>query len=104
MSAVHTHPILSNSDNEVRPTDDRRTVEFWRKHGELHESAPEGFTLILDKMIRAVLVSRPLRLRQFFAEFLEAELVCESLRRLQYDRRRRVRSEDYKPGKLRQGY
>jgi len=65
--------------------DQRRSIDFRKKHVNLQQTTPTGFDRVLETMIRAVLMSRPLRLKTFLAELLEAELNKRTLNTLQED-------------------
>lgn len=50
---------------------------------EKYRRLPDGFPTLLNKMLRAVLVSRPLEAVRFFADYLEAEVNRRTLCDLQ---------------------
>jgi hypothetical protein len=76
--------------------DPARSESFQKRHKHVLVCVPKGFERLLDKMIREVLLVKPMRLYEFFADLLEAELLRETIDRLQFEkaakkRKRRLR-------------
>src|SRR6218665_3017881 len=62
----------------------RLSARYMEKFAKLIETQPPGFQRLLEKMLRAMFLRRPINIYVFFADFLEAELDRRTLAEIQF--------------------